>query len=169
MHRLQALAREMIRYEGGDAARIQHFMKVHGFARLIGLEEGLDVETQLTLEAAALVHDIGIRPAMEKYNSAAGPLQEAEGAPLAEEMLLAVGFDAACAARVAYLVGHHHTYNAIDGVDYQILVEADFLVNLYEGVASREAVDAALANIFRTATGTAICHDMFDLPNSYIR
>ena len=32
--------------------------------------------------------------------------------------------------RVEYLVGHHHTYKDIDGLDYQILVEADFLVNI---------------------------------------
>ena len=28
--------------------------------------------------------------------------------------------------RVKYLVGHHHTYDNIDGLDYQILIEADF-------------------------------------------
>mgnify|MGYP000340972515 FL=1 len=32
--------------------------------------------------------------------------------------------------RVAYLIGHHHTYDKIEGMDYQILVEADFLVNI---------------------------------------
>ena len=42
--------------------------------------------------------------------------------------------------RVSYLVGHHHTYDQIDGLDYQILVEADFLVNLYEDGVTKEAV-----------------------------
>jgi len=65
--------------------------------------------------------------------------------------------------RVCYLVAHHHTYNEIDGSDYQILVEADFLVNLYEDHSSREAVEHALQHIFRTGNGTAICQDMFGI------
>ena len=32
-------------------------------------------------------------------------------------------------ARVAYLVGHHHTLRGIDGIDYQILIEADYIAN----------------------------------------
>lgn len=35
------LTREMIHYDGGDAKRIQHFIKVHNFARTIGLSEGM--------------------------------------------------------------------------------------------------------------------------------
>lgn len=45
--------------------------------------------------------------------------------------------------RVCWLVGHHHTYTDIRDLDYQILVEADCLVNLYEDDAPRSAVEAA--------------------------
>ncbi len=38
-----------------------HLTKVHDYARTIPLLEGLDDKTLATLEAAALVHDIGIR------------------------------------------------------------------------------------------------------------
>lgn len=41
-------------------------------------------------------------------------------------------FSPKVAERVSYLVGHHHTYDHIDGMDYQILVEVDFLVNFNE-------------------------------------
>ena len=41
--------------------------------------------------------------------------------------------------RVKYLIAHHHTYDAIDGIDYQILVEADFLVNILEDGLAKEA------------------------------
>ena len=34
--------------------------------------------------------------------------------------------------RICYLIGHHHTYKDVDGADYQLLLEADFLVNAYE-------------------------------------
>lgn len=161
MPQIQELIREMIRFYTGDPARVQHFLKVHSFARLIGMGESLDAEMLGTLEAAAVVHDIGIKPAEEKYGSAVGPLQEKEGAPLAAEMLARLGYDRTHTARVVYLVGHHHTYTLIDGADYQILVEADFLVNLFEGNASREAILAALENIFKTQTGRDVCREMF--------
>ena len=66
MNRIDRLYMEMIRYYQGDPKHIQHFVKVHSFSRLIGQGEGLDESTMYTLEAAALVHDIGIKIGMEK-------------------------------------------------------------------------------------------------------
>ena len=50
-----------------------------------------------------------------------------------------LGFDQDVSERVQYLIAHHHTYNNIDEIDYQILVEADFLVNIMEDGLSKEA------------------------------
>ncbi len=163
MHEKHArLIAAMIGYETGNPHRVQHLLKVHGFAAAIGLLEGLDEETQFILETAAIVHDIGIRPAEEKYHSHAGPLQEREGAPAAERMLRSLGeYTPSQIRRVAYLVGHHHTYTDIDGMDYQILVEADFLVNLYEHQDTADAIREADHAIFRTATGKRFLHAMF--------
>ena len=63
MTRLDELLYEMTRYDDKDVRRIQHFLKVHEFARLIGLAENLDPYTQEVLEAAAIVQDIGIHNA----------------------------------------------------------------------------------------------------------
>lgn len=63
--------------------------------------------------------------------------------------------------RVKYLVGHHHTYKDIDGMDYQILVEADFLVNLYEDGADAETAAKTKETIFRTKSGKRILSEMF--------
>ena len=60
-------------------------------------------------------------------------------------------------------IAHHHTYNNIDGIDYQILVEADFLVNMCEDELSEEALQNAYQNIFRTETGKKICREMYDI------
>ena len=65
--------------------------------------------------------------------------------------------------RVQYLIAHHHTYNNIDEMDYQILVEADFLVNIMEDGLSKEAALKAYHNIFKTACGKMICREMFDI------
>lgn len=145
----------------GDPKRIQHFIKVHEFARLIGTAEGINGDELLTLEAAAVVHDVGIKPAEEKYGQCGGKLQEQEGPAMAEPLLRKCGFDDDIIQRVLWLVAHHHTYDGIEGLDYQILVEADFLVNLYEDNASREAVNAALENIFRTKTGIRLMKIFF--------
>lgn len=164
---LYQLTMEMMKYYQGDAKRIQHFMKVYAFAGLIGEGEGLDAETLFTLKAAALVHDIGIKPAEEKYGSCEGRLQEQEGPAPAEKMLVSLGFGPETVGRVCYLVAHHHTFSPVDGMDYRILLEADMLVNLYEDFPSHtkgpsaKSAEAALDKVFRTSTGIYLCRTMF--------
>lgn len=155
------LIQKMITYYAGDPKRIQHFLKVHSFAHLIGVSENLDERTQKILEIAAIVHDIGIKVSEEKYGSANGKYQEAEGPGVAFEMLKELDCPQDVIGRVCYLVGHHHTYTAIDGLDYQILVEADFLVNMYEGAMRPEAIQSVLNKIFRTKTGKWLCETMY--------
>ena len=76
MDTIYQLIRQMTTYEKGNPRRIQHFIKVHSFAKIIGIGEGLDADMLYTLEIATIVHDIGIRPAEEKYGSCEGKLQE---------------------------------------------------------------------------------------------
>lgn len=63
--------------------------------------------------------------------------------------------------RVCWLVAHHHTYDPVEGIDHQILIEADFLVNLFENSRPAEAVRSAYERIFRTGTGRLLCRRMF--------
>ena len=161
MNRIDRLYMEMVRYYQGDPLRIQHFVKVHSFSRLIGQAEGLDEETLYILEAAALVHDIGIKVGMEKYGRSDGKTQEAEGPAAAREMLTALGFREQVIRRVEYLVGHHHTYKNIEGMDYQILVEADFLVNYFEDEIDKDHIKKSVEKIFKTETGKKIAKEMF--------
>lgn len=151
----------MIDYYSGDPKRIQHFLKVHQFAKLIGELEQLDSQTQEILEVAALVHDIGIKHSEEKYNSSAGKYQELEGPPEAEALLTPLGYPQAFVSRVCWLVGHHHTYDSIEQADHQILVEADFLVNAYEDHLSENAIRKVLSQVFRTETGSQLLRRMY--------
>jgi len=152
---------KMIEYYAGDPKRIQHFIKVHSFAKMIGELEELNSKTQKILEIAAIVHDIGIKTSEEKYGNCNGKLQEQEGPALATQMLTELNIDKAIIKRVCYLVGHHHTYNNIDGIDYQILVEADFLVNMYEDGLSEESIASSYHKIFRTKSGLRLCKTIF--------
>ncbi|MGN0621086.1 MAG: HD domain-containing protein [Porcipelethomonas sp.] len=163
MEKLERLFLEMTEYYKGDPKRIQHFVKVHSFARLIGIGEEFDENQLFILETAAYVHDIGIRTAEEKFGSCSGKLQEQEGPCEAEKMLMRLEFPEEVIKRVCFLVGHHHTYSDIEGGDYRALVEADFLVNLYEDNASAESVKSALDRIFKTKTGIKLCRMMFGL------
>ena len=154
---MESLFKAMVNYYAGDPHQIQHFIKVHSFAMRIGLAEQLNEETLCVLEVAAIVHDVGIKASMEKYGSSSGKYQEAEGPAIAKSLLEKLRYPQDIIDRVCYLVGHHHTYDGIDGIDHQILIEADFLVNIYEGNMGKDAIISLLRKVFRTTTGTRLC------------
>ena len=160
---LNKLHLAMIKLYRGDAKRIQHFCKVHSYAKLIAETENMDKKDLFILEAVALTHDIGIHVCEEKYGNCNGKLQEKEGPAIAKKLLQELGFAGDISERVQYLIAHHHTYYKIDGMDYQILVEADFLVKIMEDNLSKEAASHAYHTIFKTECGKQICRDMFGL------
>jgi len=152
----------MIHYDKGDALRIQHLIKVHGFAAAIGRLERLDENELFILETAAILHDIGIHPSEQKYGSSDGKYQELEGPAEADQLMRRVGgYTETQMERVKYLVGHHHTYTHIDGLDYQILIEADFLVNLFENATKYDTAQNVFNNIFKTESGKRMLIDIF--------
>ena len=152
---------EMIRYNAGDARRVNHLIKVYGIAKLIGEREGLDARTQEILEVAALTHDIGIRNSERKYGSCTGEHQQVEGPPEARTLLEALRAEEPMIERVCWLIAHHHTYSNIQGLDYQILVEADFLVNAYEDEMDEDAIQTVRGKIFRTKTGVELLDTIY--------
>ncbi len=152
---------EMINYFESDPKRVNHFMKVYAFAKAIGMEEKISEREMEILEMVAPLHDIGIKISEKKYNSSAGKFQEIEGPQEAEKILKKLGVEKEKIERIKYLIAHHHTYNNIEGMDYQILVEADFIVNIYEDNESVEAIKKIHKNIFKTKTGKKYIEDMF--------
>lgn len=152
-----------IEYDKGDPKRIQHFIKVHSFARLIGKQEKLSDEMMKALEAAAILHDIGIHEGERLYGRNDGEIQQKLGPVIAKEILESVGGYEDVAERVMHLIARHHTYTDIDGKDLQILIEADFIVNLYEDNASKNAVRNAYEKIFVTESGKKILKDSFGI------
>ena len=145
---------EMIAYYANDPRRINHFLKVYSFSKSIGELEKLDEETQY-------MHDIGIKISEEKHNSSAGNYQEIEGPPVARKMLEGLDFDEKIIDRVCFLIGHHHTYSKIDNIDYQILVEADFLVNIYEDEIKHDSIVSIKNKYFKTKAGTNFLEKLY--------
>jgi HD superfamily phosphodiesterase len=161
MNKIENLILEMINFDAGEPELIQHFIKVHKFAQLIGNMENISSDDMEIVEAAAIVHDIGIKICIKKFGRCNGKLQEQEGPVYAEELLKRLEFKQEVINRVSYLVAHHHTYSNIDGVDYQILIEADFLVNLYENNSNSETIEDTYNKIFKTKSGRKLCSKMF--------
>jgi len=161
MLEIERLKIAMTDYFKGDMKRINHYIKVHSYAKCIGELENLSRQELFTLEVASIVHDIGIKNSEIKYNSSAGKYQEIEGVPEARKLLESLNFEESIIDRVCYLVGHHHTYDNIQGLDYQILVEADFLVNLFEDSCSTDGIKNIKSKIFKTDTGILLLNNIF--------
>ena len=162
--KLDSLKMKMIAHDHGSPKRIQHFLKVHSFAVAIAKGEGVDEHTLFLLETLGYIHDIGIRIALERYGRCNGQLQEETGPPAARVMLKELGYDEADIDRICLIIENHHTYTAdIDGADFQILLEADACVNMYEKESSEHSIRAMLRNVFKTKTGRLIYQTMFDI------
>ena len=161
---LSQLMREMIKYDSGDVRRIQHLVKVHDFARIIGIAEGMNEEELFVLEAAAILHDVGIHAAEAKYGNCNGKYQEELGPDEARKVLSGVeGFSDGQIERICWLIAHHHTYTGVTSKDHRILLEADFLVNSFEANISTDGIIAFRNNVFRSQSAITILNDMWNI------
>ena len=155
---------KMITYSNGNKHDIAHFLKVYAYARMIGEMEKLEEKQQKTLEIAAVIHDIACPVCREKYGNTNGANQEKESPVLVENFLKDTDLDQKMKERIKFLVSHHHTYTGVDGLDYRILLEADFLVNADEGQMSQEAIETARERVFETAAGKKLLTEIYKLP-----
>ena len=156
-----AATQKMIEFYQGNLHDVNHFLKVWAMAKTIGELEGLDGHTQEVLELTAVVHDIACPLCREKYGNTNGSNQELESPPLVEAFFEDLPVDPADLARISWLVAHHHTYTGVDGLDYQILLEADFLVNAGESGYSRTVIEKFRQRVFRTKSGTRLLESMY--------
>ena len=124
--------KKMVAYSEGNLHDINHFMKVYAYAKTIAEGENLNPELQKLVEVTAVVHDIACPLCRVKYGNTNGKHQEEESAALLEEFFKDSDLPKEFTDRVSYIVSHHHTIDGIDGIDYQIMIEADYLVNADE-------------------------------------
>jgi len=134
---------------------IDHTMRVLNNAEEIMKGEGLSGNPAETVILAAVLHDVGAVEALKKYGSIDGRFQEQEGPSVAGNILKSAGCPVKITERVCFIVGHHHSPEKIDGPDFRILWEADFLDALQFGETpeSREELMDKITENFKTATG----------------
>ena len=117
----------------------------------------VDVQTKdfgrIAAQTAKQVIIQGIREAERLYGQCGGKLQERLGPPEAQKMLDSLGFAPDVTERVCFLIAHHHTLDGVDALDWRILLEADFLVNMIEEGMKAEAIQCGREKIFRTEMG----------------
>lgn len=153
----------MIAFSEGNIHDIDHFIRVWTYARTIGELESLDPDIQYVLEVAALTHDIACPLCRRKYGNTNGKHQEIEGVPLVKEFLAGTGIPSDQIGRIAYLVGHHHTFSDINGIDYQILIEADYIANASENGYSKKNIRNFMDKIIKTDSGKRVIQSVFGL------
>ena len=110
--------------------RIAHTLSVLSNAeRILDGEKVTSVFIEQTVVFGALFHDIGIPEAERKYDSSEPEYQHREGPPITRARLGELGVRPDVLERTCYIVANHHTRAKIDNVDFQIVYEADYLVN----------------------------------------
>lgn len=154
---------KMILFSDGNIHDIDHFIRVWSYAKTIGELEGLDSDTQFILEIAAITHDIACPLCREKYGNTNGKRQEEEGALMVRGFLADTGMKPEQIDRVSFLVEHHHTLVGIDSLDWQILVEADYIANASENGYSTQNIQNFVERIGRTESGKKLIRDVFRL------
>lgn len=161
--KISKIMEKMIAFSNGNIHDIDHFVRVWSYAKTIAELEEIDSETQYILEVAAITHDIACPLCREKYGNTNGKQQEEEGVPLVKEFLFDSEMTKAQIDRVAFLVGHHHTFQEIDGLDWQILIEADYIANATENECSKENVKGFIQKIMKTESDIRMAHAVFCL------
>lgn len=158
MENLAALS--IIDFFGRDLIRINHLLKVHGYATIIAKKENVDAKTMTIIEIVSYCHDIGIKIAEDIHGYETGKMQEEYGPSAIKELLGPLGIPQEIIDRVAVLVGCHHTYHLDLGIDYQILQEADALVNIFENSCTTPQIEA-YRKLFKTTSGIALLESLY--------
>lgn len=114
---------------GDDEKRISHARSVFSYAMRIREVEGGDRDV---VAMAAILHDVGIKPALERYGSSQAPYQERLGPAVADEILTGLGVPVEIISRVKEIVAHHHTRGVVENREFSCVWDADLIVNLAE-------------------------------------
>ncbi len=145
---------------GKDEKRISHALAVLKYAERIQAAEGGD-ETVIT--AAAILHDIGIQQAERRYASSAGKYQEIEGPPIARPILRDLALPAEKIEHVCKIIANHHTAKDIDTIEFRVLWDADWLVNIPDecGKMSKDKLKGFVEKVFKTDTGRYLAKEIY--------
>ena len=87
--------------------------------------------------------------------------QEEEGAILTRKFLAESGLTPEAVDRICFLVGHHHTTEDVQGMDWQILLEADYIVNAGESHFAREDMEEFVSRVLKPQASKQLMRDIY--------
>jgi CRISPR/Cas system-associated endonuclease Cas3-HD len=156
----EKLINERERVFAGDEKRIERATAILNYAEQIQADEGGD---PLVVKAAAILHDIGIHEAEQKYGSLDGKYREIEGPPIAKEILERHGVKAEDIEHICRIIGSHDSTRDIDSIELRIVWDADQLVNLREDFPSfsSDKLSEVIDKTFKTRKGRQIAVESF--------
>ncbi len=151
------VAVEMKKYLGTDFKRIGHAAKVANYAEKIGKKEKGNLPVIL---CAAYLYDIGVKNALEKYDSTEPQFLEKESPGIARQLMEKLGAKEELINEVVEIVGHHNRPKENDDISLKILHDADMLSHMAvcedkKGIDEKE-FSAKLDRIFITEAGNKL-------------
>ena len=146
---------KMKKYFYDEKKYIDHALKVLEYAKEILEHENGDSKIVFP---AAIFHDIGIKVCKKKYNSTGGQLQEKEGPPIARKILKELEVDGKIIDEVCDIIASHHSPGEIDTLNFKIIWDADWLVNLGDeyNIEDKKKLEKLINKIFSTKSGNKI-------------
>ncbi len=168
----ERVAIEMKRYFDNDFKRIGHAGRVARVVKEIGaMVMDRDEHQDFNPAVAGIVgylHDIGIKEAEKKFDSAAPRYQHQEGPPVAREILTELGANEGIIEEVCDIIGHHHSPRPEETTNFKVLYDADLIVNLEEkqkeAPFSREQLEKIVSGSFLTEEGAVVASKIFLTP-----
>ena len=142
----------MKQYFENDKKYIDHALKVLSYTKELLKQEKGDSQIVFT---TAILHDIGIKLCKKKYNSTGGQLQEIEGPPIARKILKELEVDIKIIDEVCDIIASHHSPGEINTLNFKIIWDADWLVNLEDeyNIKNKKKLEKVINKIFLTKTG----------------
>ena len=156
----EALIKAMEAYFNRDTKRINHAHRVTEYAEQLWQKEGGDYQVVI---GAAVLHDIGIHQAEKKYGSSSGKYQEIEGPPVARKILTDLWFTAEKIEIICDIIAHHHSPGKITTIDFTVVYDADWLVNLKDeyDIRNQDKLNRIIDNVFLTRSGKALAREIY--------
>lgn len=156
----QKLIKELEEYFGDDKKRINHAKNVMHFAEELLKQEKADWHIVIP---ASILHDVGIKVAEEKYGSSVGHYQEKEGPEVARKILLKLSLKKEDIDEICEIIAHHHSPGKVNTLNFKILYDADWLVNLKDEVdiKDKNKLKGIIEKLFLTNTGKSLAEKIY--------
>ncbi|MCX6347723.1 MAG: HD domain-containing protein [Actinobacteria bacterium] len=154
------IIRKMMEVFEYNNIHINHTYRVLDYAQDISVIEKGNPDIVVP---SAILHDIGIPACEKKYKSTEGQLQEIEGPPLAKNILESLNLKEETIKEVCGIVGSHHSPGEIETINFKIMWDADWLVNLPDvyDIKDKKKLAEIINKTFMTETGIKKAKEFF--------